>query len=120
MPVMSDDISVVMGLEREMQSPAARANPARTRELLAPDFVEIGASGRRWDRESMLRLLEGDSQAPAAVIGVTGLEARHLTEDLIQVLWDSERDGRRARRSSLWRRATGGWRLVFHQGTSLP
>lgn len=47
----------VAELERELQSPACRADEARLRQLLAPDFVEIGASGRRWDLDSVLALL---------------------------------------------------------------
>lgn len=122
-PTVLERIAVdeVMARERELQTPAARANADRLRELLAPDFVEIGASGRRWDRESILALLATeDATSGAEQIEVHALEARALSDGLVQVFWESVRDGRRARRTSLWRRGADGWRQVFHQGTPLP
>jgi hypothetical protein len=48
------------------------------------------------------------------------MEGRHLADDLVLLTYVSDNDGRRARRSSLWRRSGGSWRMVFHQGTLLP
>lgn len=115
------ELAHVLRLEHELQSAPVRANPERLRELLAPDFVEIGASGRRWTLASILGLLaEESSAADSDEIAVRDPEARHLTPDVVQVLWTSESAGRRARRASLWRREAAGWRLAFHQGTPIP
>ncbi|MGW2695127.1 hypothetical protein ACWC3Y_25360 [Streptomyces sp. NPDC001296] len=35
-------------------SPAVRTSRAPADQLLDPQFVEVGASGRRWDRQAML------------------------------------------------------------------
>lgn len=88
---------------------------------MAPDFIEIGASGRRWDRASILELLaqQGDDE-DASAIEVLDLQARVVGEHLIQVFWDSNEGGRRARRTSLWKRAGDGWQQIYHQGTLLP
>ena len=115
------DLDRVMDLERELQSPATRGDARRLGELLALDFVEIGASGRRWERDAILELLARESAAPdSPELHVRGLEARALTGDVIQVFWESERDGARARRSSLWRRTDQRWQQTYHQGTPLP
>src|SRR5699024_5910084 len=53
--------ATVRELERELQSPATRADEHRLRQLLAPDFLEVGASGRQWDRETTLALLREQS-----------------------------------------------------------
>ncbi|MDO5502475.1 MAG: DUF4440 domain-containing protein [Actinomycetia bacterium] len=111
-----EDLRTVLGLERELQTPRPRRDASRLRELLAADFAEIGASGRRWDREAIVALLTSGDEAE---IAITGLEARWLTGDVIQVFWESDRAGRRARRMSLWRRGLGGWQQVYHQGTPL-
>lgn len=116
-------IGDVLALERELQSPDARRSERRLRELLAPGFIEIGASGRRWDLETILGLLaaeSGDGDGGACAIGIRDLEARVLAPGIIQVLWDSDRDGCRARRTSLWQRTANGWRQTYHQGTPLP
>lgn len=46
-----------MTRERELQTAAVRADKKRLTELLAPDFEEIGASGRVWDLRSILGML---------------------------------------------------------------
>ncbi len=114
------DIGHVLRLERELQLPSVRSDVERLTELLAPGFIEIGVSGRRWERGAILDLLARESEDPdAGEIGMSGLEARVLTADVIQVFWDSERDGHRARRMSLWQRTEKGWQQTYHQGTPL-
>lgn len=108
---------LVAQLEQELQTRVCRNNRARVLELLAPDFSEVGASGRMWDLPSTLELL--DSQTDDDEIEVTGLAGRMLADGLILVHWDSAQKGRRARRTSLWRRDEDGWRQVHHQGTIL-
>jgi len=111
----------VLDLERDVQTASTRADPERLRRLLSPAFVEIGASGRRWDRDAILEVLAREGDAPETPpIEIIGLDARRLAPDLVQTFWDSRRGDRRARRSSLWRREGSDWRQVFHQGTPLP
>jgi hypothetical protein len=113
-----EDLALVMALERELQAPRCRADPDRLVDLLDPGFTEIGASGRRWDLAGVLDLLHLEARdGAAAPIEVAALEARALSPDVVQVFWESLRDGRRARRTSIWRRRDGRWRQVYHQGT---
>ncbi len=116
---MSDGaLDHVVDLERELQSPACRADRTRLRQLLADDFVEIGASGRRWDRDGVLDLLtEEDAVDP---VEVADLDARALGPGVVQVFWESTRGMRRARRTSIWCERADGWQVVFHQGTPVP
>lgn len=84
-------------------------------------MLTIGASGRRWDLDSVLRMLCEESSEPNSVgIALAGLVARALAPGVVQVFWDSSRGGRRARRTSIWCEREGGWQQVFHQGTLLP
>lgn len=110
-------LTTVLDLERELQSPAARTDEDRLRQLLAPDFLEVGASGRQWDRDSILELLSKESGDDDAPIEIQDLRGRLLAPGVIQVSWDSDRAGRRARRTSLWCERTSGWQQVHHQGT---
>lgn len=111
----------VLELERELQTPVCRADQARLRELLAPDFMEVGASGRRWDFDSVLPMLREESAADDnAIIRLTGLAGRALAPGVVQVFWESDRAGRRARRTSIWCERGAGWQQVYHQGTLLP
>ena len=113
------DVAEVLRLERELQTAECRRDRARVSALLAEDFLEVGASGRVWDRSSALELLGAESEDDS-VIEVCDLTGRVIGEGFVMARWDSERGGRRARRTSLWRRDPAGWRLVHHQGTLLP
>ncbi|RKQ37056.1 nuclear transport factor 2 family protein [Kocuria tytonis] len=120
MTVKQSEIDRVLELECDLQSRSTRGDVARLRELLAPDFVEIGASGGQWDLETILGLLSRESSAPdSAEIEISGLSARTLSLDVVQVFWESRRGEQRARRTSLWRRSGGDWQQIYHQGTPL-
>jgi len=112
------DVAEVLQLERELQTAECRHDRARVSALLAEDFIEVGASGRVWDRSSTLELLGAESENDA-VIEVSHLTGRVIGDGFVMAHWDSDRRGRRARRTSLWRRESGGWRVLHHQGTPL-
>ena len=114
-------LPTVLRLERELQTPVARADEDRLLELLAPDFTEVGASGRAWDRESILVLLrEQSDDEETSPIGIHDLRGRVIAPGVVQVSWDSDQTGRRARRTSIWCERAHGWQQVHHQGTPLP
>lgn len=97
--------------------PAVRAVPDEVLGLLDPEFVEFGASGRRWDRTTILSATTPAPGEEVTTTAVSELTGRMLAPGLVQVTYVSDQSGRRARRSSLWRRRPEGWRLYFHQGT---
>lgn len=98
-----------------------RADRARMDALLHPDFVEIGRSGRVWSRAETLDEITVADAAPrihADELAVTALadgvalvtyRSAHVLADGVHHRW--------TRRSSLWLRVEGTWRLRFHQGT---
>jgi hypothetical protein len=114
-----DDLAEVLCLERELQTAGCRRDPERVRALLAEDFVEVGASGTVWDFASTAALLKAESENEP-VIEIYDLSGRIIGDGFVIARWDSARGGRRARRTSVWRRDSSGWRLVHHQGTPLP
>jgi hypothetical protein len=87
--------------------------------LAAPDFVEIGASGRVYSREYVLDVVdERARRGEVEVLEPTDTACRGLAPGLYQFTYRLSQDGRDTWRSSLWRQAgTGGWQVVFHQGT---
>jgi len=118
MATQDDAVAEVIARERESLRPEVRASAAALDRLLDPDFREIGASGRLWTRAAAIEAVPTWEQA--APILDEDMEARRLAGDLVLLTYVSDNDGRRARRSSLWRRSGGSWRMVFHQGTLLP
>ncbi|MFE4306247.1 DUF4440 domain-containing protein [Streptomyces sp. NPDC056517] len=107
--------------------PAVRVSRARAAELLDPEFVEVGASGRRWTYEEMLAGLPEMSGATedGPRYEPTAFSAMLLAPGLVHLTYETLHDGHRARRSSLWRRgpaapAGTALRMYYHQGTPVP
>jgi hypothetical protein len=88
-------------------------------ELLDPDFRKIGASGRLWTRAEMVSALVGELSDGAGAIEATAMAGAVVGPELVLLTYVWHWRGRRARRSSLWRRSAGSWRLLHHQGTPL-
>ncbi|MET8508577.1 DUF4440 domain-containing protein [Streptomyces sp. NPDC004787] len=108
--------------ELRLHDPAVRASADGVR-LFDPEFVEVGASGRRWTYEEMvaaLPTLHGGADGPP--IETSRLRGALLAPDLVHLTYETVIAGRRARRSSLWRKGDGdtGWRLYYHQATPVP
>jgi hypothetical protein len=104
-------------LEDSILDPAVRADPARMRALLAPEFMEFGASGRVFDRDGIIAVLAAE---PARVARqARGFKARLVAPGAALTTWRVQRDdGIETLRSSVWQQqADGRWLMVFHQGT---
>ena len=111
----SEAVQAAIDAELRLLDPEVRASAERVSELLDPEFVEFGASGRRWDATSILTVTSSDASGPP--ITVSDLSGTELAPGIVHLTYLSDNDGRRARRSSLWRHSpTGRW-MYFHQGT---
>jgi ribonuclease HI len=110
----TDDREQVVLLERELLSPAVRADSSRVAAILHPDFEEIGRSGRVWSRDAIVNELAGEA-AERVDFDVLGCET--LAPDAILLTARTSDSRGSTLRSSLWLRLDGRWRLRFHQGT---
>ncbi|MGW1281670.1 nuclear transport factor 2 family protein [Streptomyces tsukubensis] len=120
----TDGVAEAIAGELELLSPRVRSDREAAGRLLDPEFVEVGASGRRWDREAMLSELAG---APGASedgprYRPSGMSGTALAPGIVHVTYEVVLGERRSRHSSVWRRRDGGggWRLYYHQGTVVP
>jgi hypothetical protein len=108
------ELREVVRRERQLLDPASRANSDLVGRLIHPDFVEHGASGRVWDRNSIIAALAAD---PAVAGEASDFEAARLAEDVVLVTFRIGGE-RGSLRSSVWvHDPEAGWRLRFHQGT---
>ena len=102
--------------EERILDPAVRADPAQIRALLAPEFVELGASGRVFDRDGIVATLAAES--PRGARQTRGFKLRLLAPGAALTTWRVQRDdGIETLRSSVWQQQDGRWLMVFHQGT---
>jgi len=103
--------------EMEMLDPQVRSDPTRVRDLLHDDFIEFGSTGRVYNKRILLEMLR--SEKPSTVV-IRDFTVRQLSSDTALVTYRSVgQSGQEARRSSVWVRQDGQWRMAFHQGTRI-
>ena len=111
-------IAEAMAAERESLSPECRADAARLGRLLAPDFHEFGASGAEYGYEGTAEMVAADTAPDDEPITVENMRGWLLADGLVMLKYTSGHHGRRANRTSLWRRTGAGhWQMFHHQGT---
>jgi ribonuclease HI len=116
---VSDDIAArLVELERSLLDPVTRASPEETGRMVHPDFLEVGSSGARYDREMVIRSM---ATGPSGSVVVRDFEAIQLAEGVVLCTYRSVGpSGRETRRSSVWIEEGGDWSIIFHQGTRVP
>jgi hypothetical protein len=104
-------------LELRLQLSTTRKDAAALAQLLSEDFREFGASGRVWNRASIIAELSAET--PNEIIS-ENFECQRLSNKLALLTYECRNPTRRTLRSSLWRLEGDNWRLLFHQGTVIP
>jgi ribonuclease HI len=103
--------------EMEMLDPDVRSDPTRVRDLLHDDFLEFGSTGRVYNKKVLLDMLK--HERPSTVV-IRDFAVRQLASDTALVTYRTVgQSGQEARRSSVWIRQDGVWRMAFHQGTRI-
>jgi len=122
-PALAPILDELRPLEPIFHTPGFGLEPADFERRTAPDYWEVGASGRRYSRDFILQMLADSPPVNAATarwrasghalrqLGTTpGAETYLLTYSLRQ-------SDRLTRRSTLWQRTPTGWQILYHQGT---
>ena len=117
------DADALLALELALARRDEAAIPGGYEAVLASDFLEIGASGRRWTRDEILEALH--AEPPNDSIAIESFELAELAPAVLVATFDMVATGAdglptRSRRSSTWVSRDGRWLLRFHQGTRLP
>lgn len=118
---MNDLAAHLRAQEERLFEPSVRASKTALTQLLAPEFREIGSSGKLHTFSEITDALSGEM--PVLSRSLADFQLQTLSEQIALVTYRAIRkllDGREivTLRSSIWRcDASGQWRMVFHQGT---
>ena len=87
--------------------------------MIADDFWEVGASGKKYSREYVLDVLEDRHRLEVREHWVvTDFSCRWICPDTYLVTYQLEQEaGRLSRRAALWQLTPDGWKALYHQGT---
>ena len=122
-PVNTTDLAALTAtlrtLEESILDPAVRADPARLRAMLTPEFSEFGASGRVFDRDGIVAMLA--SEGPRQPRQTRGFKVRLVAPGAALTTWRVRRDdGIETLRSSVWQQqADGRWLGDIEDGTGV-
>ncbi len=111
----------LQALESELHHPGVCCSRERLDQLLHPAFHEVGRSGRRYDRDTVIEILAAVT-TPRDVVPTDHAVTRLATDCALLTYRSALRgeDGRLGQwslRSSIWRRTGDRWQLYYHQGT---
>lgn len=87
----------------------------------APDFWEVGASGKQYTRDFVLDTVERRYTDPDwndLTWETRDFHCREVGAETYLLTYTLLESGRLlTRRATLWRRKLGGWEILYHQGT---
>jgi hypothetical protein len=87
-------------------------------KMIAPEFWEVGASGRRYSRQFVLSTLEKRYENSTEDIWEVGdFHCVEIAADNYLATYTLIQGQRVTRRATIWRRAADDWQVVYHQGT---
>ena len=98
---------------------AFASSPAEYARATAPDYWEVGASGRRYSRDFILREVHTAQPNLATALGWKSWDhaVRRLGPDTYLITYVLQQGDRLTRRSTIWQIAEDGWWVLYHQGT---
>jgi len=111
---MEQIFSEIKDLEIELACSPSRQNKDRLSELLSDSFEEIGISGRKWDKETILSSLVDQ---PIRETLLENFKFVSLSNSTVLVKYESVVEGSRAHRCSIWVNSGSLWQMQYHQGT---
>jgi hypothetical protein len=106
-------------LEPIFHTQAFGLTAAQREPRVAPEYWEVGASGRRYSRDFILRGLEKRPPVDAAQAGwkCWDFGLRRMGPETYWLTYTLDQAGRITRRVTVWERTSERWRILFHQGT---
>jgi hypothetical protein len=117
-PALTPILEELKSREPIFHRPEFGTTQADFENMMAPDFWEVGASGRRYSREFVLAGLQERYSGDYADQWETHeFRCRELAENLYLLTYTLLQRERKTRRATIWQKTATGWKIVFHQGT---
>jgi hypothetical protein len=118
-PSLTSLLDELRAREPIFHRPAFAATIEDFDRLMAADYWEVGASGRRYSRVFILQMLADNPPVDAETVGwrASGFSVRRLAPETYLLTYSLRQFERLTRRSTLWQKTPDGWKILYHQGT---
>jgi len=107
-------------LEEQLVQPETRRSREPLDRLLADDFREFGSSSHVYDKEQVIQALQNETPLK---FSLHDFAAVTLAPEVVLVTYRaactvvSTGAVTHSLRSSIWKKQSGRWQMLFHQGT---
>ncbi len=107
-------LKTLQTLEEQIVDPKFRKSSAFLNQVLADDFMEIGSSGKIYNKAEVIAALQ---VAEDSSIILRDFKLIALADNVALLTFAAVNKNITSLRSSIWRLNAGKWQLLFHQGT---
>jgi len=108
-------------LEERLLHTEVRKNSTILNELLNNEFEEIGSDGKISTREEVIEWLVNKEKNTKW--SLNDFRIKELSPELILATYiaikKNKSNSSRSIRSSIWKKYSGTWKMIFHQGTKI-
>jgi hypothetical protein len=120
-PELQGELAELSSREPIFHRPEFGTTRADFERMTAEDYWETGASGRRYSRQAVLNMLPERFSVPHEDVWETSeFHCRRLSEETYLLTYTLLQDNQRlTRRATIWRSTADGWKIVYHQGTTV-
>lgn len=113
-----DELNELTKLEIFIHWPTLGTTKQAIENLLDKNFWEVGASGKRYDREFVLRVLVERTHKQNTEVWINkNFHCSEIAENNYLLTYTLAQGARVTQRASIWRKYETGFKLVYHQGT---
>jgi hypothetical protein len=118
-PELREVLAALSAREPIFHHPELGSSRADFERMMAEDFWETGASGRRYSKTFVLDELERRSSTRREdAWEARDFYCRRLGPDMFLLTYTLLQDHQRlTRRATIWQSTADGWKVVYHQGT---
>jgi hypothetical protein len=120
---MQEDLQkTIYDLETKLLKPEIRSSAKDLDFLIADDFIEFGSSGEVYDKKMILERLPKDTEISPVKFIVSDFQIKELNENIVLATFKTDKislDNSHvlSLRASIWRKRSGNWQMIYHQGT---
>ena len=113
---------LIKNLETELLQPEVRKSTKRLDELIADEFIEIGESGKQYNKQDILDALPKQTRVK---FSLSNFNSSEISTGIVLATFQLEKEVVNSGetiislRSSIWQNRNGKWQIVFHQGTKI-
>lgn len=100
----------ILQVEEQLLTSVVRASADALGRMVSDQFVEFGSSGDIFSKRDVIAQMMAKPHITVSLVDFSVLE---LSPDVALATYKTGR----SLRSSVWRRESGQWRIIFHQGT---